>query len=216
MGWERKRGKLEELNALLRGARETTFILVTAPSELLRAVRYVITLDNDTELPRGAAQKLVATIAHPLNRPWVDPREQRVIDEIAQLSRLAVKPYLAPASAIERAQLLYKGDLREMLARSAAAEDEARLKEAERQFTRLTQLVKEKVVGRAEVDTAEAAVESLKARIALSHLRLAGVAGDAAAAQEHLALALRFARASRAPAIIAAAEAAAATAHAAP
>ena len=53
-------------------------------------------------------------------------------------------------------------------ARGAAAEDEARLREAERQFNRLTQLVQEKVVGRAEVDTAEAAVESLKARIALA------------------------------------------------
>jgi RND family efflux transporter MFP subunit len=52
-------------------------------------------------------------------------------------------------------------------ARSAAAEDEARLREAERQYNRLTQLVKEKVVGRAEVETQEAAVESLKARIAM-------------------------------------------------
>ena len=54
-------------------------------------------------------------------------------------------------------------------ARGAAAEDEARLREAERQFSRLTQLVQEKVVGRAEVDTAQSSVESLKARIALAH-----------------------------------------------
>ncbi len=53
-------------------------------------------------------------------------------------------------------------------ARGAAAEDEARLREAERQFTRLNQLVAEKVVGRAEVDTAQSAVESLKARIAMA------------------------------------------------
>jgi RND family efflux transporter MFP subunit len=53
-------------------------------------------------------------------------------------------------------------------AKGAAAEDEARLREAERQFKRLNQLVQEKVVGRAEVDTAESAVESLKARIALA------------------------------------------------
>ena len=52
-------------------------------------------------------------------------------------------------------------------ARGAAAEDEARLREAERQFARLNQLVKEKVVGRAEVETQEATVESLKARIAM-------------------------------------------------
>jgi HlyD family secretion protein len=53
-------------------------------------------------------------------------------------------------------------------ARGAAAEDEARLREAERQFNRLNQLVQEKVVGRAEVDTAQSQVESLKARIALA------------------------------------------------
>ncbi|HMI90295.1 MAG TPA: hypothetical protein VK509_02975, partial [Polyangiales bacterium] len=78
MGWERKRGKLEELNALLRGRSDTSFELVTAPPELLSAIRYVITLDADTELPRGAAQRLVATLAHPLNRPWVDRESQRV------------------------------------------------------------------------------------------------------------------------------------------
>jgi cellobiose phosphorylase len=78
LGWERKRGKLEELNALLRGSDDTTFSVVTVPSALLRAVRYVITLDADTELPRGAAHKLVGTIAHPLNRPYVDPGLQRV------------------------------------------------------------------------------------------------------------------------------------------
>ncbi len=75
------------------------------------------------------------------------------------------------ARAIAEAQLT--------AARGAAAEDEARLREAERQFSRLTQLVQEKVVGRAEVDTAEAAVESLKARIALARQQVdvARVAG---------------------------------------
>ena len=78
MGWERKRGKLEELNALLRGSADTSFVEVSAPRELLASFRYVITLDADTELPRGAAQRLVATLAHPLNRPHVDPVQQRV------------------------------------------------------------------------------------------------------------------------------------------
>ena len=45
MGWERKRGKLEELNRLLRGADDTSFVCVTAPVELLRGIRYVLTLD---------------------------------------------------------------------------------------------------------------------------------------------------------------------------
>jgi cyclic beta-1,2-glucan synthetase len=78
MGWERKRGKLEELNRLLRGSTETTFVVVTAPSALLAGVRYVITLDADTALPRTAAIKLVGTIAHPLNRPVLAPSGRRV------------------------------------------------------------------------------------------------------------------------------------------
>ena len=79
MGWERKRGKLEELNELLRGSTDTTFSVVTAPRELLESVRYVITLDADTELPRDAARKLVATMAHPLNRPVLDEKKQRIV-----------------------------------------------------------------------------------------------------------------------------------------
>jgi len=51
-----------------------------------------------------------------------DPRDRRVIDEIERMSRLRVTPYLTPEGAIRRAQLLYKGDLREMLERSAAEE----------------------------------------------------------------------------------------------
>jgi RND family efflux transporter MFP subunit len=68
-------------------------------------------------------------------------------------------------------------------AKSAAAEDEARLREAERQLNRLNQLIKEKVVGRAEVDTAEAAVETLKARIAMQRQQVE-VADRQVAAQE--------------------------------
>jgi len=77
-GWERKRGKLGELNRLLRGATDTTFSLVTAPPEKLRNVRFVITVDTDTELPPGVARRLVATLAHPLNRPWIDEQRGRV------------------------------------------------------------------------------------------------------------------------------------------
>jgi cyclic beta-1,2-glucan synthetase len=79
MGWERKRGKLEELNRLLRGDTSTTFAVVTAPAELLGRFRYVITLDADTELPREVARRLVGTLAHPQNRPVLDPTGQRVI-----------------------------------------------------------------------------------------------------------------------------------------
>ncbi|MDF3068314.1 MAG: cyclic beta 1-2 glucan synthetase [Polyangiaceae bacterium] len=79
MGWERKRGKLEELNRLLRGDTSTTFAVATAPAELLFSIRYVITLDADTELPREVARRLVGTMAHPQNRPVLDPTHQRVV-----------------------------------------------------------------------------------------------------------------------------------------
>ena len=81
MGWERKRGKLHELNKLLRGSLDTTFIPTAGRSlEGVPGVRYVITLDADTRLPRGAAGRLVGTVAHPLNRPKFSAREGRVID----------------------------------------------------------------------------------------------------------------------------------------
>ncbi|MEN9579592.1 MAG: hypothetical protein RJA70_2601, partial [Pseudomonadota bacterium] len=79
MGWERKRGKLEELNALLRGATDTSFTVVTAPLALLTTIQYVITLDADTELMRDAARRLVGTMAHPQNRPVVDLARRRVV-----------------------------------------------------------------------------------------------------------------------------------------
>jgi len=73
IGWERKRGKLEEFNRLLRGATDTSFVEKVADESLLRQVRYVITLDTDTQLPRDAARKLVGAAIHPLNRPKLDP-----------------------------------------------------------------------------------------------------------------------------------------------
>ncbi|HTR07343.1 MAG TPA: glucoamylase family protein [Paraburkholderia sp.] len=81
MGWERKRGKLRELNRLLRGAPDTTFVEIdgrspTAPPE----VRYVITLDADTRLPRDSVRRLVGKMAHPLNRPVFDATSQRIVD----------------------------------------------------------------------------------------------------------------------------------------
>ncbi len=79
MGWERKRGKLSELNRLLRGERELGFIL--SPDDLGRVpsgVKYVITLDVDTRLPKGAAARLAGCMAHPLNRPHFDAGKGRV------------------------------------------------------------------------------------------------------------------------------------------
>ena len=79
MGWERKRGKLHEFNQLLRGARDTTFILQTAEPALYSTVRFVITLDSDTQLPRDVARKLVGTALHPLNKPEFDATVGRVV-----------------------------------------------------------------------------------------------------------------------------------------
>ncbi|MEI9885833.1 MAG: glucoamylase family protein [Rhizomicrobium sp.] len=78
LGWERKRGKLHELNRLLRGAADTTFLAAGGAAATPKGVRYVITLDADTRLPIGAARRLVGKIAHPLNRPCLDGRAGRV------------------------------------------------------------------------------------------------------------------------------------------
>jgi cyclic beta-1,2-glucan glucanotransferase len=79
MGWERKRGKLQELNALLRGSTTTSILVTGRPSSVPPpGVRYAVTLDADTRLPRGAVGHLVATMAHPLNEAVFDPAAGRV------------------------------------------------------------------------------------------------------------------------------------------
>jgi hypothetical protein len=78
MGWERKRGKLLDLNHLLRGQFDS-FPIKIGDLSVLPMVRYVITLDSDTELPRGSAQRMVGTIAHPLNQAIVDPDDNIVV-----------------------------------------------------------------------------------------------------------------------------------------
>ena len=72
MGYERKRGKLTEFNALLRGGSQQCFSEIVGDMTILPSIRYVITLDTDTQLPRDAARQLVGTMAHPLNRPVFD------------------------------------------------------------------------------------------------------------------------------------------------
>ncbi len=72
MGWERKRGKLEDLNALLLDGERARFSVITGEPSRFAEYRFVITLDTDTQLPRDAARELVGTLAHPLNRPCFD------------------------------------------------------------------------------------------------------------------------------------------------
>ncbi|MEX0877551.1 MAG: glucoamylase family protein [Candidatus Spechtbacterales bacterium] len=77
MGWERKRGKLKEFGKLLLGNKETSFITKDDVHKLSK-VKYVITLDEDTELPRETALELVGTINHPLNRAVLDKNDEVV------------------------------------------------------------------------------------------------------------------------------------------
>ncbi|CAN5921101.1 hypothetical protein BH11GEM2_BH11GEM2_14870 [soil metagenome] len=79
MGWERKRGKLVQFNKVILGTDEGAFCFIEGEREWLRGVRYVVTLDSDTVLPRDAALALIGTMAHPLNRAEFDERAGRVV-----------------------------------------------------------------------------------------------------------------------------------------
>jgi cellobiose phosphorylase len=107
MGWERKRGKIEELNRLLRGATDTSVVVHVGDAAILRGVRYCITLDSDTALPRDAARTLVGIVTHPLNRAVVDPASGRVVDGYGILQpRVSVTFASAAGSLFAR---LYSG-----------------------------------------------------------------------------------------------------------
>lgn len=104
MGWERKRGKLHELNRLLRGATDTSYVAVGGIRPHIPAdVRYVITLDADTRLPRDAALRLIGKIAHPLNRPRFDAALQRVVGGYAVL-----QPRVTPSLPVGREGSFYQ------------------------------------------------------------------------------------------------------------
>jgi len=79
MGYERKRGKLADLNGLLRGRLRDRFALIAGETTVLSNVKYVITLDADTQLARDSARQFVGTMAHPLNRARYDEDQQRVV-----------------------------------------------------------------------------------------------------------------------------------------
>jgi cyclic beta-1,2-glucan synthetase len=81
MGWERKRGKLHELNRLLHRASDTSFVAVGGTGlSVPQGVRYIITLDSDTKLPREAIRRLIGKMAHPLNHPTFDSGLGRVTE----------------------------------------------------------------------------------------------------------------------------------------
>ncbi len=80
MGYERKRGKLSDLNGLLRGNSNEAFSCVVGNIEVLADVKYVITLDTDTQLPRDAAWRLAGAMAHPLNQARYDSKRNRITE----------------------------------------------------------------------------------------------------------------------------------------
>ncbi|WP_407308792.1 GH36-type glycosyl hydrolase domain-containing protein [Desulfosporosinus sp. SB140] len=107
MGWERKRGKLAEFNALLRQEGATSYNVKIGNLTILPSICYVITLDADTKLPQGTAKKLIGTLAHPLNSPHLNDAKTRVVQGYGVLQpRVGVS--ILSAGASEFAQL-YSG-----------------------------------------------------------------------------------------------------------
>ena len=103
MGWERKRGKLEELNRLLRGATDTSYDVQVGELGVLGGMRYVLTLDSDTRLPRDGARKLVGVITHPLHRARLDPVSGRITEGYGILQpRVSVTTASAAGSRFAR------------------------------------------------------------------------------------------------------------------
>ncbi|MFN2282154.1 MAG: glycosyl transferase, partial [Anaerolineales bacterium] len=94
IGWERKRGKLEELNHLILGihGEDEPSIVSVGDQERLRDIRYVITLDSDTQLPRDTARRMIETLAHPLNQPRIDQNGR-----IAEGSYTIIQPRVSPS-----------------------------------------------------------------------------------------------------------------------
>jgi cyclic beta-1,2-glucan synthetase len=109
MGWERKRGKLHELNRLLRGARDTGFLGTSPLNDTARSpqvpggVRYVLTLDADTRLPRDTVHRLIGKMAHPLNHPYFDAGAARVVAGYGVL-----QPRVTPSMPVGREGSLYQ------------------------------------------------------------------------------------------------------------
>jgi cyclic beta-1,2-glucan synthetase len=104
MGWERKRGKLHELNRLLRGATDTSFWVGDAGVIGYPArVKYVLTLDADTRLPRDVVRRLVGKMLHSLNRPVYSAVEQRIVDGYGLL-----QPRVSPSLPTAQDASLYQ------------------------------------------------------------------------------------------------------------
>ena len=96
MGWERKRGKLEQLIGMLATGSASPFIDLGAVSHVAPGVRYVLTLDSDTRLPPGRMRDLVGVAAHPHNRPRLSADGRRVEHGYGILQPHVATPLPAP------------------------------------------------------------------------------------------------------------------------
>lgn len=109
MGWERKRGKIEELNREIGGKGPTSFVLSDRERALLRSIQYVITLDGDSHLSPHGARRLIGTISHPLNRAVIDP-----VSRMVKRGYGIIQPrvsYSLPSGFASRFSRIYSWDL---------------------------------------------------------------------------------------------------------
>ena len=104
IGWERKRGKLEELNRLLDGTRprEAEDLVAVGDPEQLTHVRFVITLDSDTQLPHDTARRMIETLAHPGNQPRLDAAGRVVAGYTIIQPRVSPSPTSTSGSPFSR------------------------------------------------------------------------------------------------------------------
>ena len=108
MGWERKRGKLEQFNDFVVSGDASAFSTVEGDPDALSRIRFVVTVDADTTLPPGSVSRLVGALAHPLNRAEFDPRTGRVMRGYTIIQpRLEIAPESDNRSLFTR---LYAGD----------------------------------------------------------------------------------------------------------
>ena len=98
IGWERKRGKLEQLIAALAGPAPAAFIDLGDASRIAADTRYIVTLDSDTQLPPGCLRALVGVAAHPQNQPLLDAQARRVVAGYGILQPRILTPLPTPRS----------------------------------------------------------------------------------------------------------------------
>ncbi|MDB5893553.1 MAG: carbohydrate-binding protein, partial [Rhodoferax sp.] len=96
IGWERKRGKLEQLISALATGQSDVFLPLGETSRIAADTPYIVTLDSDTQLPPGRLRELVGVAAHPRNQPRVDPASRRVVSGYGILQPRVVTPLPAP------------------------------------------------------------------------------------------------------------------------